>query len=140
MPEKPGGPIDPYSPWSLRDFVEGNVDDPDGPEDPQNFEWYGFHLIHTGDDDYIVCRNGHIESVHEFRPEDYDDVLELVDDLMEITLRDVDFQYRDDTKGLVEWAGPQVTDDPEEYQENPELYVDIDKVGTVEDEVEDDVE
>lgn len=120
--ERYGGPIDPYSPWDLYDVLEGNLPHPRENE-PSSTEFYGFHIKHQGSDSFEVHYDGHLGCVLAFHADDYDDVLELVDDLVDLVIRQHEFEYQGDTDGLVEWAGKMVTSDEERAAENPEHYI-----------------
>lgn len=116
-----GGPIDPYSPHGLRDVVNDDLPEP-GPDSHDSVEWYGFFVTHVGNGRYVVSHEGHIGTVMDFDATDYDDVLELVDDLVGVLIRFHDFEYRGDQEGLVEWAGKMWTDDEEKASASPDLY------------------
>lgn len=118
------GIIDPHSEYSLYDVIDGTL----GFEDNQpagSVDFYGFHIGPVAPDGskYQVAYEGHAGTVLEFSPEDYDDVLELVDDLVHLLIESHHYDYQDDREGLVEWAGPFVTHDQERAQENPKEYV-----------------
>lgn len=124
MVQKYGGPIDPYSPYSLYDVVEGNVDSPmKGTH--SSTEYMGFHIQHRGKGRFHVQLDGHAGSVMELNSDDYDDVLELVDDLNGAAIRREEYDYQDDKEALVKWAGKIVTRDKQKAEEHPALYMHI---------------
>ena len=118
------GIIDSYSDHSLYDVLDGSL----GFENNQPagaIDFYGFHITPTSPNggSYMVSYDGHAGTVDEFKSDDFDDVLELVDHLMSFVLRAGDFDHQDDREALVEWAGKIVTDDPEKVEERPDLYM-----------------
>ena len=124
--ERHGGPIDPFSEYSLRDFVTGDLPEPDmGMESAAVFEYCGFHIIYLGDGKSQVLYDGHAGIVKRFHADEYDDVLELVDDLNTLVLRRHEFDYQDDKEALVEWAGKIMTSDNERAESEPEHYIHI---------------
>ena len=109
-----GGPIDPFSPHSLYDVINGDV--PLG----ESFEYEGLHITAGGEDHFIVYPDGFTGLVMEFSPDDYDDVLELVDDLN----RERTLVWEElDQEGRREEFGPQVTNDPSMEGEPGYIYV-----------------
>lgn len=114
--------IDTHSEYSLYDVLENDYEPW---EDDFHFEYYGFHITPEGNGRYNVNYDGHAGQVMRFHRDDYDDVLELVADLNDVLLRAQDFDYRDDKKGLVEWAGKIMTSDEEKAEKNPELYIHV---------------
>lgn len=132
-PERYGGPIDPWSPNSLSDIVNGDVAEPDEEEgvpiydDEHTFEYYGFFIHHQGGGHFEVQYDGRLGRVDEFDAEDFDSVLELVDRLNELLIYSFEMEYQDATEegrpNMTDWAGPMVTSDQEEVEEFPEQYV-----------------
>ena len=123
---KHGGPIDPYSPYSLQDFVISNPPEPDYENgDMPTIEYEGFHIMHLGDGDCQVQYDGHAGIVKRYNTDGYNDVLELVSDLNRLVSRRNEYDYQDDKEGLVEWAGKIMTSDVERAEENPDLYIHI---------------
>lgn len=119
-----GGPIDPFTENSLYDFIGEDADLTPGED---HFEFYGIHLTPQGGTRFIAQIDGHAGAVEDFNAEDYDDVLELIDDLMDIyTLRqEYDWQAKGEdypSRELVEWAGRVMTSDP---NKDPDLYLHI---------------
>lgn len=102
----PGGPIDPFSDYSLYDIVDDDI--PAG----DSTEYMGFHLVSNGAGKYVVQYDGHMGAVDHIESDDYDDVLELVDDLNGYVVRLHEFDYQKDKEELVAWAGPIMTTKP----------------------------
>jgi hypothetical protein len=117
------GIIDPHSEHSLYDILDGSLGLSNGqPEGSVDF--YGFHVTPRNDDgEYMVMYDGHVGTIDEFSSEDYDDVLELVDDLMSHVFQSHEYDYQDDKEALVEWAGKITTSDEERAEEQPGLYM-----------------
>jgi len=122
------GIIDPHSEHSLYDILDGSLafenNRPEG-----SVDFYGFHIMPTtpGGGTYNVQYDGHVGTVGTINSEDYDDVLELVDDLMTHVFRSHEYDYQDDKEALVEWAGKIMTSDKDRAEENPDLYIDMSK-------------
>jgi hypothetical protein len=127
MAERYGGPIDPYSPWDLYDVVEDNIPSPfdAGDDERTATEYRGMHILKVDDDRYIVQLDGHIGKVMEFRPEDYDDVLELVADLNDKVSRWNEYRNAESDSKLVEWAGRFVTSDKEKAEQEPDKWIHV---------------
>jgi len=126
MPQTYDGPFDSWSKYGLQDFIGEDI--PEGnPEmgDLPTLEYYGFHLMHTGNGRVQVQYDGHAGTVMQFQSTDYDDVLELVADLNDLILKLNQFDYADDKEALVEWAGKIMTSDKERADAEPELYIHI---------------
>jgi len=118
------GIIDTHSEHSLYDILDGSLGFEDGrPEG--TVEFYGFHIMPVAGDGgrYNVQYDGHVGIVDTIDSEDYDDVLELVDDLQTHVFHAQQFDYADDKEGLTEWAGRIMTSDEEKADENPDVYV-----------------
>lgn len=118
------GIIDSHSEYSLYDIVDGTL----GFEDHQpagSVEFYGFHILPVSQNknEYIVQYDGHIGTIDTIRSEEYDDVLELVDDLMTHVFEAHHHDYQGTKKEFVEWAGKIMTDNKQKAEENPELYI-----------------
>lgn len=101
--------------YDLHDVVSDDV--PMG----QSATYMGFHVIATGNGSYIVQYDGHVGEVDQFAADEYDDVLALVDDLNSHVVRLHEYDYQDDRDGLIEWAGPVMTHDREQA-ENDDHY------------------
>lgn len=112
-------PIDPYSDYSLRDVVAGAV--PPG----KSTEYMGFHITCQGGDppSFHVQLDGHAGGVDEFRSSDYTDVLALVDDLNSLVIRRHEYGYQPGKDGLVEWAGPIMTSNPDRKDDDNYIIV-----------------
>ena len=123
------GYIDRFSDNTLYDVLDGNLtmDIVDGIPDGDNFEFYGFHIVPQNADGgvYDVQYDGHAGSVGKIHSDDYDDVLELVDDLMDYVFEVQHYDYQDDKEALVEWAGKIMTRNKERAEERPDLYIHI---------------
>jgi hypothetical protein len=120
------GHIDSHSDHSLYDVLDGSLGFDNGrPEG--SIDFYGFHLIPTGTGTYVVQYDGHVGRVGTIDPDEYDEILELVDDLMEYVFKQHHFNYQDDKEELVEWAGEIMTDDKERAEQEPGLYIHVPK-------------
>lgn len=108
--------IDPLSEYSLYDVVDDKI--PLG----ESTEYMGFHIISAGASSYTVQYDGHIGSVATIDPDEYDDVLELVDRLNSLVVRLHECEHSSDEMALYEWAGRVMTDRKEKAEENPEKY------------------
>lgn len=117
--DRPGGPIDPWSEYDLHDVIAGRV--PAG----ESTSYEGLHLVSQsdqGDGRVIAQPDGHIGHVATIEPEEYDDVLELVDELNRLVSHWHEFDYQDDKEALIEWAGKLITGDKERAESNPDRY------------------
>jgi hypothetical protein len=113
MPDsEPGGPIDPYSDYDLHDVLHNRM--PEG----ETTEFYGFHLTNDGGDGYRVRPEGHTGSLATLHASDYDDILELVADLISLWI-DWD-NYSLQTR--VDAAGKVITQDEAKAERDPDLY------------------
>jgi len=123
------GIIDSHSDSSLYDVLNGDLELPDDPvnEGSGAVEFYGFFIQPQSGSGgtYHVQYDGHAGSVGTIHSEDYDDVLELVDDLMSFVFRAQEYDYQDDKESLVEWAGKIMTGDEQRAKEDPDLYLHI---------------
>lgn len=120
------GIIDTHSEHSLYDILNGSLGFDEGrPEG--TVEFYGFHITPAAGDGgrYNVQYDGHAGTVDTIESEDYDDILELVDDLQTHVFHAQQFDYADDKEELVEWAGPILTSDAEKAEENPDEYIHV---------------
>lgn len=116
-------PIDPWSDITLYDIVEGDVPTPDFHNNRvDSYDYYGFHILPTSNGKFHVQYDGHAGTVMEFKSDDYDDVLELVDDLNYLIFESHQLDGLEET---VEWAGKLITEDKEKHDENPELYLHV---------------
>lgn len=113
------GPIDPVSPHSLHDLVDGDVPLGDG------VEYMGFHVFKASETSLNVVLEGHIGDVDRLDIGDYDDVLELVDDLNRLVTYKHEYYQQDDDEALIDWAGRYATNDEEKAAENPDRYVHV---------------
>jgi hypothetical protein len=118
------GYIDSHSDHSLYDVFDGSLGF-DGGRPEGSIDFYGFHLMPSGTGTYNVQYDGHAGRIDTVDPDDYDDILELVDDLMTHVFEAHHFDYQDDKEALVEWAGKIMTDDKERAEQNPELYIHV---------------
>lgn len=114
--------IDPHSEYSLYDVLENDYTPW---EDDFHFEYHGFHLTPQGNGQYHVQLDGHAGSVFQFHRTDYEDVLELVADLNDVLFEYVHYDYQNDKKELVEWAGKIMTNDKEKADEEPDMYIHV---------------
>jgi hypothetical protein len=119
-----------YGDGTLYDVVNGDLEPPTvrGPNDDVDggsISYLGFHIMAQTDDTYMVQLDGHVGRLMEFSPDEYDDVLELVDDLNDLQIRYQEYDYQEDKEGLVDWAGKIMTHDEERAEADPDLYVHI---------------
>lgn len=91
------------SEYDLHDVVANDV--PMG----HSVEYMGFFVMSAGPETFIVQYEGHLGEIDQFRADEYDDVLDLVDVLNSHVVRL--HSLRNDRDALVEWAGPIVTED-----------------------------
>ena len=109
--------IDTHSEYSLYDVLNNEI--PAG----QSTEYMGFHIVSQGTGTYHAQLDGHAGEVKTLNHEDYDDVLELVDDLNSLVVQHMEYDYQQDKDALVEWAGKIMTSNKERAEENPEQYI-----------------
>jgi len=117
--------LDPSTGYSLHDLASGDV-----PQGRESVEYEGLFL--HGEDasqewtegDILVQAEGHAGIVTWLSSDDYDDVLELVDELNSLLLEWENHIEHGSLEELVEFAGPRVTDDPEKA-EGSEHYVHV---------------
>jgi len=117
------GIIDTHSDYSLYDIVNGDLGFDDmgrGFQEPEgSIDFYGVHVIPANDKgEYMLQYDGHVGKIDTIQADDYDDVLELVKDLL-------GYVYEIDeltTPELVEYAGKIMTHDEERAEEEPDLY------------------
>lgn len=107
--------IDPYSDYSLYDVLEGDV-----MEGGESTEYEGFHIVAQGNGTFHVQPDGYAGQLWAFEADEYDDVLELVDDLNYDRLM---FWEEYDEETRIEEAGKIMTSDKERAEENPEKYL-----------------
>lgn len=113
----------PSSGRSLHDLVNGDV-----PEGPESLEYRGLFLHGADPEDewaegnIYVQADGHAGIVTWLSSDDYDDVLELVEALNSLLLEWENHIEHGSNEQLVEFAGKKITHDPQEAEENPELY------------------
>jgi len=117
------GIIDTHSDYSLYDIVNGDLGFADlgngYPEPEGSIDFYGIHVFPANDSgEYILQYDGHVGEIDTIDADDYDDVLELVSDLLSHV-----FELDELTKAeLVEYAGEIMTHDEERAEEEPDLY------------------
>lgn len=116
-------PIDPFNEYSLHDVVDGTMPEPEdygeSMIDHPVTEFYGLHITYLGDDRYQIVYDGHADRICVFEQDDYDDVLELVAELVDYLL-DI---HRLDKEGVVDLAGKIITSDKERADADPGLYL-----------------
>ena len=123
------GYIDHFSDHTLYDVLDGNMSIHKDPETGEysfdTFEFYGFHIVPQNEDGgkYHVQLDGHAGTLDEIKSDDYDDVLELVDDLMSHVFLLAEYDYQDDQEALVEWAGRIMTGNKDRADEDPGTYL-----------------
>ncbi|PCR89302.1 hypothetical protein [Natrinema ejinorense] len=115
-PKDPDAPIDPYSEYDLYDVLEGEI--PAG----ESTEYEGLHLI-SGGPSITVQPDGHVGSVGTIRPDEYDDVLEIVDELNSYVSLWREHSRGDDDEALIEWAGPWMTSDESKADDDRYMVV-----------------
>lgn len=111
-----GASIDPHSEYSLYDVLENKV------PDNASTEFYGLHLWNDGGDGYRVQPDGHTGSIDTLHASDYDDVLELVADLIELWIEWNNLSM----KSRVDRAGRVITHDAEKAKRNPTTHIHAD--------------
>ena len=114
----------------LHDVVAGDVEGPQRTDDgwvSGNAEYRGLHIVPQsgGGDTFIVQPDGHAGRVMSFESGEYDDVLDLVDDLNSIASEWNHLQRQGNKAELVEWAGKMMTSDAERAAENPDIYLEV---------------
>ena len=126
------GIIDTHSDYSLYDVLNGDLgvsEQGRGFAEPEgSVDFYGFHIMPQGSDPvrYTVQYDGHAGAVGTFNPDDFDDVLGLVDHLMDYVFEAHHYDYQDDKAELVDWAGKILVDEGDERaEENPDLYLEV---------------
>jgi len=117
------GIIDSHSEYSLYDIVNDNLGFADlgrgFPEPEGSIDFYGIHVFPANDSgEYVLQYDGHVGEIDIIDSDDYDDVLELVDELLMI-VGEIDNLT---TPELVEYAGKIMTHDKERAEEEPDLY------------------
>ncbi len=122
--------LDPSEGRSLHDLVAGNV----GADSQQAIEYAGLFLHGYAygqesdkewvEGDIYVQADGHVGVVEWLSSEDYDDVLELVDDLNALVLEWENHIEHGSMDDLVEFAGPKQTSDPKKA-EGSDHYVHV---------------
>jgi hypothetical protein len=125
------GYIDSHSEHSLYDVLDGSLgmsDQGRGYKEPEGaIDFYGFHVFPSNDDGrYTVQYDGHAGSVGTLTADDYDDVLELVDELMSYVFRMQRLRSSDGKEEIVKWAGKIMVDEGDDRaQERPDLYLEV---------------
>lgn len=119
--ERHGGPIDPYSPYDLYDVVNGDIPAADEVERGESVgtEFFGYHLIHTQNGEYMIQYDGHVGTVDTFHEDDFDDVLELVAYMVDLLIEGAQHQHDD---VFHKFAGPYATSDKEKAEQEPDKY------------------
>jgi len=117
------GIIDPHSEYSLYDIVNndlGFADLGNGYEEPEgSVDFYGIHIFPANDNgEYNLQYDGHVGLIDTIDASDYDDVLELVDELISHVL---EIQVRN-RKEIVDYAGKIMTNDKEKAEAEPGIY------------------
>jgi hypothetical protein len=112
-----------YGDATLYDVVNGDLEPPrvEGPEDEVtggSLEYQGLHINAVTDGSYVVQVDGHVGQVMQFDADEYDDALELVDDLNRVVMEVHHYRAQDDEDELVEWAGRKMTHDPERAEDD----------------------
>jgi len=120
------GIIDSFSEYSLYDVLNNDIGFEDG-RPAGSVDFAGFHIMPNSpsSDRHTVQYDGHAGEVATIESSDYDDVLELVDDLLTYVFEIQHYLESDDKHELVDYAGKIMTDDAEKAEENPELYIHI---------------
>lgn len=113
---------------TLYDVFDESLPDPTTDEGPPTICWRGLFIMHTGSGRFQVQYDGHLDIIHRFHRDDYDDVLELVDDLVDLVVRYDSLFAKDRYDGtdeLIEWAGKIMVFDEEKANENPDRFVHV---------------
>jgi len=119
-----------WGPATLYDLLEFDAEEIPSRE-PLATEYQGLHLIRSRK--FITVQpDGHVGSLDELDPDDYGDVLELVNDLNRLVSEWRHLQEQG-LKDRVEAAGKVMTRDPAKARENEALYIHIPE-DTVQDE------
>jgi hypothetical protein len=106
-----------YGELSLRDVVNKDLDTSDV------CELWGVFIHPHGDGEYALQYDGHAGGVKTIHNDDYDDVLELVEEIHRITVEIAEM----DREELVEYAGRIMTEDKTEAENSPHyIYVGAD--------------
>jgi hypothetical protein len=110
---------------SLHDLVEGRVE----VSGREALDYHGLFLQGTRPEngvpgDIRVQAEGHVGTITHLSSDDYNDVLELVDDLNALLLEWENHIEHSSEEDLVEFAGQKATDDPEKA-EGSDLYVHV---------------
>jgi len=125
------GIIDSHSEYSLYDVLDGTLtleEQGRGYKEPNgSVDFYGFHIFPVNSEGrFNVQYDGHAGVVGTFNADDYDDVLELVDDLMDYVFEAHHYDYQDDKEELVAWAGKIMVDEGDDRaEERPDLYMEV---------------
>lgn len=114
MPSKHGGPIDPYSPYSLYDVLDANI--PRG----ESIEYRGMYITATSTDgDFTCIPDGHAGGAGGFNCDQFDRLDELVAYLNDTAM----YVYEElTTEERRTEVGPETTSDPEKADEDGWLY------------------
>lgn len=115
-----GGPIDPYSEFTLHDIVNGEASSYE-----DTFEYYGFHLIPNDEEvsEYIIVPDGHCGMLTSFSPDEFDDVLELVAYLNKELFQWLELSETEQ----IDAAGKLGTHDKSRVEDDPDKWVYIPK-------------
>jgi hypothetical protein len=106
-----------YGELSLRDVVNKDLDTADV------CELWGIFIHPHGDGEYGLQYDGHVGLVETIHNDDYDDVLELVEEIHRITVEIAEM----DREELVEYAGKIMTEDKAEAVNSPHhIYIGTD--------------
>lgn len=85
--------------------------------------YQGFHIMAQGNGLFHVQLDGHAGSICNLDAADYDNTLQLVDDLNYYVNIQEEYIHLEDDEALVEWAGRVMTSDPKKADENPNKYL-----------------
>jgi hypothetical protein len=115
--DRPGGPIAPWCEHDLYDVLEADI--PPG----ESTEYVGLHLIAGDGSRFTIQPDGYAGTLTQIDVADYDDVLELVDELNTWLVEWREVLSTDDDERIVEYGGKQITSDEAKAQRNPEKYL-----------------
>lgn len=101
----------------LRKIIDGDLEALDV------VEYEGFFLMNQGTGRYDVQLDGHAGSVYHFNEDEFEDPLELVDELNDLWWMAFELEMSDDRQELIDWAGRIMTENEERAEEEPETYV-----------------
>lgn len=100
------------------------ITDDNGPHDAgYGIEYEGIFLISHGTGTYTLQLEGHTGTLGTIDADEFDDPLELVDELNRYVWNIARTVFAGDTDDLVEYAGRMATSREELAEENPDHYV-----------------